>query len=482
MSRKTLHALRLYASPVFTRENPTFFTGLLFVGVCILATYFEHTPATQHAGPFKLPPQLGVWWWLSLQALLTSIACHYWRQVRSPLACMTAGMIDAEYHAVHYVLASALLLLALPLVLIGAPPLNVLAQESLCAALSVNGDMVGPKQLRKPMRLLRVLLMFFIFAAFMFPGAQEAVLSAPWYVALGLIGISLIFTLIELHHRPVPPATVQSAYTPVKQDSPKILPYAKRTNTSTSTSTSTSTRISALLLWQFAWLRQPAMPNTMATPGPVGFALSAAVLLIGFIILTVFMGIFTQGALPTWPHLKMGLRSAPVMLCMVFSSGLSTWLLARADWPFMLNLAGYGTRYNFAVALYATHAKRTVQLACMVTLTCAPLGIFLSNLPWHRLPLTALCLFSTVIGVSYLPSLGILLFKKSQTIFITVLNLLGSFVGLQSAFLIMLSKTQPPLWFYALTLSAIPFAACMAWAAPRALARADWPIQPPATP
>lgn len=472
MSSKALHALRLYLSPVFTRENPSFFSGLLFATVCGGFTLFEHTPSHWVEGVFKLPPSLGTWWWLALQALLSSIACHYWRQIRSPLASITPGMISAEYYAALCALAVILALMALPLTLIGAPPLNVLAQESLCVALSVNGDMVGPKNLRKPMRLMRMVLMFVVFAAFMFPHAQELVLSAPWYGALALCALGLGLTFIELHHRPHPLSQIEA---PQSTQPPTATPQLHKGTP--------PARLSHLLMWQLPWLRNPAVPHTMVTPGPVGFLLSFLVCIISFVLLITVVAVVSHLALPTGANLKNGLRTAPVIICMLFTSSLSNWLLARADWPFMLSLAGYGTRRDFAFALYATHAKRTLQLACMVSLTCAPLAVGVAqDLPWARLPLLTACLFCCIVGVSYLPSLAIVCCTKGQNIILIMLNMLGAFIGLQAAFVMLFTAQPAPWWLYTLIVACLPFAAFMAWAAPRALARSDWSIQPPNAP
>lgn len=522
--KNALHALRLYVKPVFWRENYTLLTGLLWTMVAFFVAFTDHSATHWQNGLFKLPSSFGTWWWLGLQALISGVACQYWRQVRSPLASMTPGMIEAEYQAVQVALSGVVVLMAVPLLHLGAPFLNSLAQESICLALGVNGDMTGPKNLRKPVRWLRMFMMFVLFVAFMFPQSQERILSAPWYVAVGLLAVGISMTLIELGHRPQPAAlpggaaptvaqpryqarrnALQAARTqgqsyPIQRDG---MPAGSGWATESAfageygiTAASSyhavtinggaraqeGTGIRNLMQWQFPWLRKPPVPNTMMTPGPVGFLASSVVVLVFLFILNVILEAFSAGGMPHWSAIRKSMLIAPQMICMMSASGLASWMLVRADWPFLLNLAGYGTRADFARALYRTHAKRAVQSAALAALFCAPLGIVFGAESWRELFLSMGAIFSVMMGASYLPSLPLLFSRKTRPGVLQAFNLLGSFVCVQMGVSLLFSEASPPAWLWGTLFAGLPFSALMAWLAPRALAQADWPIEPLAAP
>ncbi|MCC6103800.1 hypothetical protein [Acetobacter sp.] len=520
--KNILHALRLYATPIFWRENYTLLTGLLWTGVALFIAFTDHSATHWQNGLFKLPQSFGTWWWLGLQAAITGVACQYWRQVRSPLASMTPGMIEAEYGAALLVLAAVVLFLAVPLLRLGAPFLNVLAQEAICLALGVSGDMTGPKNLRKPVRWLRMFMVFVLFVAFMFPQAQERILSAPWYVAAGLLAVGLALTVIELSHRPQPVALpggdALTAASTSYENRRKVLQAAKARFPASrpqgglaergfvaegaygagygggaspaiqsgaikpSSDVQAGSGIMRLMQWQFPWLRKPPVPNTMVTPGPAGFLASSVVVLIALFIMNVVFEAFQTGGMLHWAAIRKSMLMAPQMICMISANGLASWMLVRADWPFLLNLAGYGTRADFARALYTTHAKRAVQTAALAALFCAPLGIAFGAEKWAELPLCMGAIFSVMVGASYLPSLPLLFTRQTRPGVIHVFNLLGSFVCVQLGVTLLFTEHSLPEWLWGLLFVGLPFSAIMAWLAPRALARVDWPIEPLAAP
>lgn len=487
--RNMKHALRLYLSPVFFRENYAFLTGVTWSTVAFIMAFQDHATTHWQNGIFKLPESFSLWWWLGLQGLVASGAMHYWRQVRSPLASMTPGMIAAEYKAIHVVLAFIMLLMAVPLLYLGAPLLNILAQESLSLALSVNSDTATPKALRGPIRLFRALLLMGVFVLFLFPQVQERLLSLPWYIALGLLVVGTALTVIELAHTPRP--TVGQEGAGQQSVSIKAVSFRGRSKgkPSRSVEAAPSSQDAAqrgsglirVMLWQFPWLRNPPVPNTMMSPGPVGYLAGCVLAVVSIFIMHALLEVLQTFAVPNWAALKKSMLMAPQLICIMSVSGLASWMQVRADWPFLLNLAGYGTRLDFARALYATHAKRTVQNAVFATVICSPLGIFLAGLHWSRLPVTLLAIFCIVVGIGYLPSLGLIFSpRKNRPALTQLLTAGGSIIGVQLALGLLFSHHAVPVWALVVMVAGIPFSAVMAWLAPQALAKADWPIEPAA--
>lgn len=529
--KNMLHALRLYVSPVFVRENYSLLTGIVWLCVAYFIAFTDHEATHWQDGLFKLPSSLSTWWWLGLQGLITSVSVHYWRQVRSPLARMTPGMITAEYRAVHFVLVFVTVVMAIPIWHLGAPLLNILALEALSLCMVVNSDMTTPKALRSgPIRWLRMVLMVGMFFVFLFPQAQERVLSAPWYVGAALLMVGVTLTLIELQHIPAPvqghvpgaaqvgqsgkikvrlgarkigqmmqamkePGQNKRASPPINTGfhapavEPQTVSVAVQDQTLSdvenwgasfpSQNTRGSRQFTRIMMWQFPWLRKPPVPNTMITPGPAGFLVTSIALVSVFFCINFVVETVHAGHWPEWAAIRKSMITVAQMICMISANGLTTWILMRADWPFLLNLAGYGTRADFAYALYATHAKRAVQSAALAALLCAPLGIEMAGLAWSRLPITMLALFVLIVGSSYLPSVGLLLTpRKTRPAIIHVLNMLGSFVYVQMGFALLLSEHSVPVWLWGILLASVPFSLVMAWLGPRALARVDWPIEP----
>lgn len=484
--RNMKHALRLYLSPVFFRENYAFLTGVAWSTVAFIMAFQDHATTHWQNGIFKLPESFSLWWWLGLQGLMASGAMHYWRQVRSPLASMTPGMIAAEYKAIHVVLAFIMLLMAVPLLYLGAPLLNILAQESLSLALAVNSDTATPKALRGPVRLLRAVFLMGVFVLFLFPQVQERLLSLPWYSALCLLVVGMVLTVIELAHTPRPAVGQEGA----GQQSANVKAVSSRGRSkgkpsyaveSSQGSGQRGNVVVRSMLWQFPWLRNPPVPNTMMSPGPVGYLVGCVLVVISIFIMHVLVEVLHTFAVPNWAALKTSMLMAPQMICIMSVSGLASWMQARADWPFLLNLAGYGTRLDFARALYATHAKRTVQNAVLATVICSPLGVALAGLHWSRLPITMVAIFCIVVGIGYLPSLGLIFSpRKNRPALTQLLTAGGSIIGVQLALGLLFSHHAVPVWALVVMVAGIPFSAVMAWLAPQALAKADWPIEPAA--
>ncbi|MFW7269078.1 hypothetical protein ACMAUO_14050 [Gluconacetobacter sp. Hr-1-5] len=456
----TLRALRLYASPVFIRENPT----LISAAVYLTITAFNLRPSTSGHEPSI--HDIGMFWWLAQQGLFTGLCCQYWRQVRSPLAAMYPRLIGAEYRAIHVMLVLGLLLLAVPALMLGLPLLNVLALESLNLSLSTGSDLVGPKILRPRLRKVRTAIVLGLFVVFLLPRMQDLLMKAPWFVALGLLAVALPAALVELHHSPFAhPGTPAPA-------TPAIRPGRKPPNAA----------IQALiraLMWQPPRLRAVPLPNGLASGAPLGLLAQSAVILAAVTGFGLLVNTISTLHGPTLQDARSAATAALGQVAMLGAVALPNWMLSRRDWPFLLSLGPFGARADFARALYRAHAGRALMAGLILGLFTALAASLIGAVP----PLRALAawpaLAAVIVGGSYLPSLAVLSSLTNRPGIILMLSMLGSLAGIQIyTELLFASSPMPPL-AWGLPIVAVAFALLMAHLAPRALARADWPIEPP---
>ncbi|GAA4475345.1 hypothetical protein [Gluconacetobacter asukensis] len=457
----TLRALRLYASPVFIRENPTLIPAATYLVITFSSL---HHPSPGHAGSLH---DIGLFWWLAQQSLFSSLCCQYWRQVRSPLAPMFPRLIAAEYRAIHILLALGLLLLAVPAIVRGLPLLNVLALESLNLSLSTGSDLVGPKILRPRLRKVRTAIVFGLFVVFMIPTMQDLLMKAPWFIALGVLAVALPAALAELHHSPFAHPGDHGPAIPATR------PARRPPNPATRT-------LIRALMWQPPRLRAVPLPNGLASGAPLALlAQSAAILMVvtGFALLV--NTISTLHA-PTWQDARDAATAVLGQVALLGAVALPNWMLSRRDWPFLLSLGPFGARADFARALYRAHAGRAVLAGTILGLFTALAAILIGTVPLPRAIAAAPALAAVIVGGSYLPSLAVFSPLTNRPGFMLLLSMLGSLAGLQIYTDILFNKPTVPPLAWAVPVLAAAFALLMARLAPRALARADWPIEPPA--
>lgn len=457
----TLRALRLYVSPVFVRENPTLIPATIYIVIT-----FANLHHAQPGHPDSVR-EIGMFWWLAQQSLFTSLCCQYWRQVRSPLAPMFPRLIAAEYRAVHVMLALGLLLLAVPAILRGAPLLNVLALESLNLSLSTGSDLVGPKILRPRLRKARTAIVFGLFIVFMIPTMQDLLMKAPWFVALGLLAVALPAALVELHHSPF--AHPGGDHGPV---APTAQPARKRSNAALQS-------LVRVLMWQPPPLRAMPLPNGLASGAPLGLLLQSALV---FVVGTSFMLLVnTISALhaPTLHDAREAATAALGQVVMLGAVALPNWMLSRRDWPFLLSLGPFGARADFARALYRAHAGRAIMAGILLSLFASVAAGLIATVS----PLRALAawpaLAAVIVGGSYLPSLAVFSPLTNRPGVMLLLSMLGSMAGLQIYTDILFNKAPVPPLLWGVPVVAAALALLMARLAPKALARADWPIEAP---
>ncbi|MFS3134126.1 hypothetical protein ACLRDC_01940 [Gluconacetobacter sacchari] len=457
----TLRALRLYASPVFLHENPTLISAAVYIVITALSLRHQ---LPGHPDSLR---DIGIFWWLAQQSLFTSLCCQYWRQVRSPLSPMFPRLIAAEYRAIHIMLALGLVLMAVPAVMHGLPLLNVLALESLNLSLSTGSDLVGPKILRPRLRKARTAVVFGLFVIFMLPTMQDRLMQAPWFVALALLAVALPASLVELHHSPFAHPGDSGPALPAARPGRKP-PHA------------TFLALARVLMWQPPALRAMPLPNGLASGAPLGLFVQSALIFVAATAFMLLVGGLGTLHMPTPHDGRQAATAALGQVVMLGAVALPNWMLSRRDWPFLLSLGPFGARVDFARALYRAHAGRAIMAGIILSLFAALAASLIGLVP----PLRALAawpaLAAVIVGASYLPSLAVLSPATNRPGIMLLLSMLGSTAGLQLYTDVLFDKPPVPPLLWGLPVAAAAFALLMARLAPRTLARADWPIEPPA--
>lgn len=359
--RDTLRALRLYVSPVFFRENPAVYTSIAYGLVCCGAVYHLHGRIFWHDGRFTMPDFLAPFWWLLLQACFTALNMHYWRQIRSPSTFMLQRMQVAEYRAVHVALPLMFVLLALPVALLGAPVLNVMALESINAVVWSGADRVGPRDLRARMRVPRMILSLGAFMAMLVPSAQSRLLSAPWWVVAALLLVTVPMVLAEYRFRSYGMAGEVPVRTPRGRRARVPTPFTRA--------------VAGVLMWQPPWVRRVPLPDGFASGSPLGFMLQVVVIAGVVGTFGMVVACVTEQTLPSSDLLHHSARTGVLQAVLFSTLGLVGWMRSRRDWPFLLSLGPFGGRRDFARAMYRAHGLRSLQAAVLA-------GAFLGGAFW----------------------------------------------------------------------------------------------------
>ncbi|MCQ9156232.1 hypothetical protein [Acidomonas methanolica] len=464
--RDTLRALRLYVSPVLSRENPALLCGGMYVLLLGAQMIGHHHGSLRHGDHVTMPRDMGIWWWLTQQMIFNALAHQYWRQVRSPLAAFYPRLVMAEHRAALVALAVAVSAFALPLALLGAPLLNVVALEAIALPLSLRSDIATPKALRGRIRWVPTVLSLGASLVFLLPSMQDRVLSAPWYAALILLATGLTLGVFEL--RP-----------PSGQAPPEPAAPARRAEPDISRAARQSSPVLRILLWQPPWLRVAPVPQAFDQTSP-GMTVMTSVVMSGvFMVIVAVTIMLSKGHLPSWKEIASGIDSVPRLLCMMAGFGFSQWLTLRRDWPFLLTLGPFGDRAAFARRMYRVHFLRAVQGSVLSVLLAGSIACGIGLISLHRLVLAAPGLICVMMGVAYVPSLAVFHARLARPALIQFLVTMSAAFGIQILAEIFLGRHPVPLWAWGVAAAAVPFSALVAWRAPGALARADWPLEPP---
>lgn len=466
--KDTLHALRLYASPVFFRENGSLVGAGFYIVLLALQTFshLHDTKLWQH-GHFHQPTTLATWWWLAQQMLFAGIANQYWRQVRSPLASLYPRMLAAEYRAILIVLGFGIVAMLLPMLLVGAPALNVAALEAVSLPMTLGSDIAGPRVLRSRMRWLRLALIMLVFIMFMIPSMQDRILAAPWFVALGLIVLGATLAFIELQHSPMPVDTATADGKPRQQKPARTIGHRPAA-------------VLRVLSWQPPWTRRMPVPQSFDATAPLLSMLGIISLTVVFMLGATAFNAVSHRHWPQWHDALSGAQSVPRFICMISAMGLSSWLLSRRDWPFLFVLGPFGNRAVFTRRLYRAHAFRAVQTVTITALLSTGIACASGMTPLSRLPAATAAIACAMLAAAYVPSLTVFATRAPRPGITQFLITITSTIGVQLAVAFFLETHHVPVWSWAIAAMIVPFCIAIDRLAPAALARTDWPIEPPA--
>lgn len=464
-------ALRNYASPLFLRQNAMTVPALaMLLGA---ATLFPHAfSVAAHSGIRHLFLHGGggftfAWWYISFY-VPACLIFHYWRQIRSNIATSVPYLPDTEFAAIVILLVPTILVLAAPLIALGAPATGSLALSSVATMSGGAMSSAGPTGHSKGIAVLRV----FLFLPLMFAGTQPQYLayilfaSAP--VAAAITIVASIVIVSGLRFYPARAASqIESAehkFDLATSRPPRtgVIPTALRA-------------IGHVMTWKPAILSDRPLPMTLGVRlGPIG---TTVLLLLQITLLLLYMPFF---AWLTGHHfIKTLIQAAPQSLgfgvaITVFGAG--QWLINRSDWPSLYMAGRYGGRIGFSRAMSNAFRARTIEFsvtgAVLVTGFALALGIVTSK---TALP-AALCCFGVLFGASYAPALPLFWQERGGKGFILMFSMAAAF-GVVGVLGFGILDHGLRLWGIGCSLAAFSFGLIISRATPGRLALMDWPIE-----
>ena len=347
-------ALRCYLRPIVVRENRFVISCALF-GFMMVAQFgnerrFVQTHGLAAVFHHGFSAFVMLWWLLALFAP-SSITNQYWRQVTTGLSTVVPGLLEAEYGAVLIVLPIVAGALAAPLIALGAPVIGSIAVASLAMVGGTNVPRITGQSRRR--RVILTLLMLPLYLIFLAPSVIGEVLLAPQAITLALLIIALGVIGARLRYFPMP-ARSQS-------DSSEAQRELEADRKSAAPRGAMLAVIGTVLHWQPRLWRQDPVPRTLKTSvGPVGWIVYYAAgmgLLIG-------LGLLPRvDREPLARALHRSTLMAVTQLPMLAVLLASSWLMSRADWPFLYLAGRNGARHDFARALFRAHRRNEIQIA-----------------------------------------------------------------------------------------------------------------------
>lgn len=470
--RDCLRALRLYASPVFLRQNPMVALGTIYGVLCLSSAVLSRHGEYWRHGYYTLPPLLAALWWVLLFSGFSAITTHYWRQMRALPSFLMPRMGRAEYRAVHLAALFAVTLFSIPPLLTGAPWLNTLLLEAIALVLwsepLPSERATSFKRLLKPRTALSMLGFFILLV----PKMQAYLFSAPASVALLLIALCCGVTLLAFRHRTPEWPPGASEHTPssplarlVKQHSSgSLLPRGIKA-------------LTRLCLWRPSWLVRLPLIDPINTERPIAFALSVATLTLVFVVLGQGIALVSDGVRPSFAAVVSRLPIMARQSLMLSGMGLIGWMRNRSDWPFLLTLGPYGSKQGFARAVLRLHLQRGLQAGLIV-------GPLLGLTVWLNQDISLLSAFAgglgcgvTLLGASCLPSLAFFIPALNKPSVVMIIGLFAMIGLLQISIMVLF---DPTLWWrWLIPAGSLAGSFLLAYLVPLFLARQDWPIEPP---
>ncbi len=454
-------AVRLYISPVFTRENPMAFLAILYGIFCFsLACILRHGQFW-HDGHYAIPPVLASFWWFLLYSGFSAISLHYWRQVRLLTAYFLPRQQRAEYLAIHVVAIILILLLAIPPLMTNAPLLNSLSLETISLVLwSAPRETASVNRLRNlatPQGMINTLCFFILLV----PRMQNYLFSAPWFIALAIIIFCFGLTLYFLRVPKYSPATER----------------AQRASSGFQPSSAPVRHLGAVLLWRPSWLVRLPLADPVHTGSPIAVAMLVIGATLFFACISQVIMWATDGVAPSLLTTRHRLPELARQSLFLVGIGLSAWMTQRGDWPFLLTLGPCGKKRVFARMAYRLHLQRALQSGLIA-------GTLIAIVTWldHRLAFSSALAGgwscgAFLVGASCLPTLAFLVPKLNRPGVIMALNIAGMIMGMQAATSVIMDTELWWRWF--LAPASLLLAILFYYLIPPRLAAQDWPIEPP---
>ncbi|MDL2171822.1 MULTISPECIES: hypothetical protein [Asaia] len=458
--RDTLRAMRLYASPIFLRENPMVLLGLLYAVICYgIAVWLRLAPPHVDGLPMLVNLVMSAWWVLLLSAF-SSVNTHYWRQIRSPVTFMLPRLQHGEYCAVHAIIAIAFTVLCAPPLLMGAPLLNTLSVEALALALWSGADQTGPKSMRRATRIMRRIVSRIGFILLLVPKIQLLVFTAPWPVALGLLLAGLGIALYEYRFRdyrldPLPETVLVG-----RDHFPRLLQP-----------------VISCLMWRPSFLPHIPLQDQFLTTRPVIVALVQIGGTLIFAALSAIMLLVMDGHLPTIDAFRHSLPGYARQATLLVALGLCQKFQKRTDWPFLVALCPFGDKAAFTRKLLQLHLMTAVFAGGVSGLWLGLVSWYGKNLPLFHCLTWGLAAGILLVGTVCVPCLGLLSARLNRPAVNMVLTISGVVIVLQACTALMIESAF--WWRGLLPLGAIVVVALLYIITPHALARQDWPLEPP---
>lgn len=465
----TLAALRNYVRPVFVRENHLVPSCGIFIGVLALQFGHEQRFVSAHgvAAVFHhgFSGFMMLWWMLALFAP-SCVTIQYWRQITTGLAVAVPGMIEAEYRAVLIALAAVPLILASPLIALGAPVLGSLA----VAALGMVGGMGSSRsrgQSRRTSIVLALLMLPLYLLAFL-PRALGSILLAPWWLTFPLLIASVAAINVGLRFFPaLARKQLESAEKATEWRTPGSASAAPRRGALAA--------IGGLLRWQpRSWQQEPLPGTLVMSLGPAGWMISLATL-VGLI---AAIGTATRLSQETLTHALH--RSAvqalaqPPMVLMFSTRG---WLMSRGEWPFLYLGGRHGPRLGFARALFRAHRRNALQIAASAGLVGALTLALLVRMKLGPAALGGVAIAALTFGLTYMTAVPLFWRELGGRRMNVALGLLAAFAGMM-AVATGLTTHGLQSWLLPAALGMAVLGIAMEPAAVRRLALIDWPLEP----
>jgi len=466
-------ALRNYAKPIWLRGNSfaILSAGYFAALMMIVAATIRHHETWVHGARWHLAHTgILLMWTMLAGAAPGSVFFHYARQVRVTIAPVEPGLIDAEADAALVLSMPVAILLALPLVAMGAPPIGSLA-ASLTAVAFVASTLNAQGAQQGAVRLLRSLFMLPLIVVGMFyPDALLSLIFAPAPIATALCVAALPLIWLGLRFDPVRYAHSVDAIAAASSRVP--LDKARRRKP-----VGVMRALVRGLAWQPRFMTASPLPQTQRAAGGMLAQFLITMTTVGLALGAPMLFAWIAGASPT----KAMHHSAPMAVALgtvipLQSSG--QWLVQRGEWPFLFIAGRYGSRAGFSRALFRGHFYNTVSKIMTTTLAallwCAMLGL----LPPASWLIAGWCFAGAMFGAAYAGILPLLWRRFSGRSVVAAAHQIGLFGTVYPITLIGLLRDGVQEWAVLGATVCVGFGVWMAWIGPRRLETMDWNFDP----